>query len=811
MEASGRSLYPAQEEAVLELLADHHVVLNTPTGSGKSLVALALHYQALAAGRSSWYVSPIKALVNEKFFALCEAFGAERVGLMTGDATINREAPVVCCTAEILMNAALRGETGIDEVVLDEFHYYADRDRGVAWHLPLIALPEARFLLMSATLGNTAPIEERLAAFTGREVAVVRSHERPVPLSFEYRETPLHETIAELLERDEAPIYLVSFTQRAAAERAQDLTSVDLLSKDEKRAVAGAIGDFAFDTPHGKDLRRYLRAGIGLHHGGLIPKYRRLVERLAQAGLLKVISGTDTLGVGVNIPIRTVLLHQLCKYDGEKTRLLSVREFRQVAGRAGRKGFDDHGRVVVQAPEHVIENRRLDAKIAARPELKKKRPKKKPPERGFVNWDKSTFEQLTTRPPEPLEPVFNVTHGMLVEVLQSDPGSKDGGYRRLLELLGRAHVRDPERRRLKRVAAQRFRSLRHAGIIDVQPGPKVAVTDTLQADFSIHHTLALWLLDALGHLDPDAPSYALDLLSLVEAMLETPMVILRAQVSKLKGEKVAELKAAGVDYEDRMAELQKIDHPKPLAELVYASFDAFEARHPWISGEHLKPKSIAREMVEQATGFNDYVRAYGLARSEGVLLRYLGDAYKTLLRTVPESFRSEELGDILVWLRQTIAAVDASLLAEWEAMRDGTAVVRRDAEAPPPPLPPDLAADPKALAARVRVECHAVVRRLADRDYAGALAALEGEGFTAADLEAAMAPFFEAHAAVDLTPRARLANNTVLTALGPRQYEVQHRILDPEGDDDWALRARLEVPPPGEDAGPLLELLGIGT
>src|SRR5688572_1034650 len=219
----GLELYPEQEEAILELLAGRNVVLNTPTGSGKSLVAAAFHFQALCAGERSVYTCPIKALVNEKFLSLCRDFGPENVGMMTGDASVNPRAPVLCCTAEILANIALhRGEqSDIRAIIMDEFHYYSDAERGYAWQVPLLAMPRARFLLMSATLGATEFFEKELERLTGAACVTVRSDRRPVPLEFEYSETPLTERVADLLTLNRAPVYLVYFTQRAASEAAQ--------------------------------------------------------------------------------------------------------------------------------------------------------------------------------------------------------------------------------------------------------------------------------------------------------------------------------------------------------------------------------------------------------------------------------------------------------------------------------------------------------------------------------------------------------------------------------------------------------------
>jgi superfamily II RNA helicase len=815
--ASGLSLYPAQEEALLELCSGKHVILNTPTGSGKSLVATALHFKALAEGKTSFYTCPIKALVNEKFFALCHDFGPENVGMLTGDAAINPTAKILCCTAEILANLALRDRSArVEYVVMDEFHYYADKERGVAWQIPLLLCNDATFLLMSATLGDTAAIERSLQELTGREVATVRSKDRPVPLDFEYRETPLHETLEKLIESKRHPVYLVNFTQRAAAEQAQNLTSVNICTKEEKAAIAEALHDFKFDTPYAKEFQRFVRNGIGLHHAGLLPKYRLLVEKLAQQGLLKVVSGTDTLGMGINIPIRTVLFTQLCKYDGQKTAILSARDFHQIAGRAGRKGFDERGSVVAQAPEHVIENLKLGEKKKTQG---KKVVMQKPPQRGYVHWDRQTFERLIERAPEPLESRFSVTHGMLLSLLQGDPR----GYRRLIQLIARAHTNDHGRRQLRRMAAALFRTLRKAGLIELVRDqrarhPLVEVNLELQRDFSLNHTLSMYLVDTLKLLDRASESYALDVLSLVESILENPQVVLYAQVDRLKTDKLDELKAAGVEYAERMEELDKITWPKPLGELIYDSFNAFAAKHPWVGQENIRPKSVARDLLERFCSFHDYVRDYGLERSEGVLLRYLSQAYKALLQTVPEALRTDEIDDILDQLRAMLRSVDSSLLDEWQSLRevrDGglgaaalPAPVRAEAAAAPRPL----ADDPRALGVRVRGELHRLLQALARKQWQEALSTLRADpddAWTAERLAAELAPYFAEHATIDVTPRARRPSQTLIEpAAEPGTFTARQRILDPEEDEDWMIDTFIDARAPADDA-PLLQLRGV--
>lgn len=810
----GLELYPAQEQAILELFAGNNVIVTTPTGSGKSLVALALHFLAMCAGKRSVYSAPIKALVGEKFFSLCRDFGPANVGMITGDASVNRDAPIVCCTAEIVANLALREgrEAPIDCLIVDEFHYYADRERGVAWQIPLLVLENSQFLLMSATLGPSEAFEKALTKLTKRPTVAVHSADRPVPLSFEYRETPLHETVLELSRAGRAPIYVVNFSQRAAAETAQDLTSLDLLPKNQKRNLGIELGaGVRFDTPYGKELKRLLGHGIGVHHAGLLPKYRRLVERLAHKGLLAAVSGTDTLGVGVNIPIRSVVFTQLCKFDGEKTTILSVREFQQIAGRAGRKGFDDRGDVVVQAPEHVIENLRMERKAGADPVKLKRLVRKKPPDRGYVQWNRSTFDRLVGSQPEPLVSRFRVSHGMILAVLQA-PGA---GCLDVGRIIHRSHERRAQRRIFGREARTMFDSLVAAGIIDISgESKKIRLHVDLQDDFSIHRALSLWLIDSLPLLDRESPTYALDVMTLVESTLENPDFILRQQLEALKREKLAELKSAGVEYEQRVAELEKLEHPKPLRELVYDSFNAFARAHPWVRGDDVRPKSIAREMAERFMDFNEYVREYELARAEGTLLRYLSDAYKALAQTVPAPFKTAEVDEIEVFLRAMVRCVDSSLLDEWERMRHGTpeppASTAVDDAAPGET---DVTRDERAFTVLVRGAIFQLLRTFARKDWAGAaarvIAAPDDEAWTPERLEQSFRPFYEEHASMRVDARARLPDRTRIRHSDRGIWYVEQVICDADEEDDWMLSCWIDLDASARCGEPVIVLQSI--
>ena len=670
--AAGLELYPHQEEAVLRLLAGENVVLSTPTGSGKSLVALAGAFAMLAQGRRAVYTAPIKALVSEKFFELTAAFGPSEVGMVTGDASVNGHAPVVACTAEILAQRALRSGagTGADLVVMDEFHYYGDRDRGWAWQVPLLEMPKARFLLMSATLGDTTALRRDLTARTGRETALVASVERPVPLDVEYRETPLHVSIEQLLKSGRAPVYIVHFTQREATARAQSLTSLRVLSGDEKAAVKEAVGGFRFDTPIGKDLRRFVLAGIGVHHAGMLPKYRLLVEKLAQQGHLKLICGTDTLGVGVNVPIRTVLFTQLYKYDGRRTRVLSVRDFQQIAGRAGRRGFDTVGSVWVQAPEHAVENKRAELRAAGDPRKLRKLVRKKPPERGYAHYDGKTLARLWEGTPETLESSFDVTHAMMLNVLDR-PGDGCAAMKRLL--VDNHEPRSRQRRHIRKAVGV-FRSLIDAGIVEVLPEPDasgrpVRVNIDLQDEFRLNQPLGLFAVEAVSVLDREAPDYHLQVLSVAESVLEDPLAVLLAQRDAARDELMTRMKEEGVEYEERMARLAEVTWPRPEAEFIEPAFDTFARHHPWVGHLRPSPKSVVRDMVEHADTFNQYVSRYGLKRSEGLVLRYLTDGYKALVQTVPTTAVDDRLAEVIEWLGALVREVDSSLLDEWERLR----------------------------------------------------------------------------------------------------------------------------------------------
>ncbi len=831
----GLELYPHQDEAILELLSGNNVVLATPTGSGKSLVALGAHKAALADDRVSFYTAPIKALVSEKFFELCAVFGADNVGMLTGDAAVNADAPIICCTAEILANIALRegAEADVGLVVMDEFHFYAEPDRGWAWQVPLLELPQAQFVLMSATLGDVTEIAEDLTRRNGRETAIVDNAERPVPLTFSWALTPLAETIEELVSTKQSPVYIVHFTQKDAVEQATNLLNNKVVStalKDtQKEAIAELLGGFRFGAGFGKTLSKLLRRGIGVHHAGMLPRYRRAVEQLAQAGLLTVISGTDTLGVGINVPIRTVLFTGLAKYDGSRSRILRTREFLQIAGRAGRAGFDTAGYVVVQAPEHTIENEKAKAKAEAKnsapganAKRKSKAQLKKPPE-GTVVWTEQTFEKLVAGVPEQLVSRMRVDNAMIINVLTRE----EDAFAVLRRLLHDNHEPRKQQLRLSRRALRLARSLLTSETItrldEVDEfGRRYVLTHDLPPEFALNQPLSHFALAALDVLDPESETYTLDIVSVIEAVLDAPRQILFAQQHAARGEAIGEMKADGLEYDERMALLDEITWPQPLAEMLEATYELYRQSHPWLSEDALGPKSVVRELYEQGMSFTDFCSRYGLARSEGLVLRYLTDAYRALRQTVSDAHRTPELEDLLEWLAETIRQTDSSLLDEWEALTDPDAAVG-SGEPVPPTSPRPISQQDRAFRVMVR---NAMWRRvdLVARDHLDGLMALERAAadrtdpprevvMTRSAWDAAIEDYYAQHDTVLTDADARGPDLLRIEAttgepagaddVTARLWRVTQTLADPAGDRDWVIEASADHHPT-DQAGELV-------
>ena len=788
----GIELWPHQEEALMSLMVGDHVILGTPTGSGKSLVALGMHFMAMCFGETSYYTAPIKALVSEKFFNLVELLGRDNVGMITGDVHINTEAPVICCTEEILANQALREgpDALVHSVAMDEFHFFSDTDRGWAWQVPLLTLPKTQFLLMSATLGDVTQIADLLRRQTTRDVSNVTDAPRPVPLSYEYALTPLEGTVELALRKDEGPLYVVHFSQDAALTSAQNLASYGVATKEQREAVKEAMKGAQFSTAFGKTLKRLLGCGVGVHHAGMLPRYRLLVEKLAQQGLLPVICGTDTLGVGINVPIHTVVLTQLTKFDGRKMRRLRSREFHQIAGRAGRSGFDTEGVVIAEAPEHEIENHKAEVKAAGDPKKLKKIKKKRPPE-NFVNWNEDTFNKLIESVPEQLTPRMRITHSMVLAEVEQGGNARA----RVDQLIEDSLQPAEEKVKLHVRAAEVLQTLIDADVVvhevDENGEDVYSVTMDLPEDFALDQPLSPFLLAALELLDPESPEYAFDLVSMVEATLEDPRQVLRAQERKARDAAMAEMKMDGVDYDERLERIADVTYPKPLEDLLDAAFSKYCDAVPWARDYCLRPKSVLRDMLESAADFKGYIQKLGIMRYEGILLRYLSEAFRGFDRTIPEDKHTEQLKDIIAWLGLIVRSVDSSLVDEWE---NAGAVL--DA------APPDAAGveavvrDRRGLTVLVRNALFSRVRMAAHRDAAG-LGEADGDwGFGERAWMQALDEYYEAHEEILLDADARSKSYLMFDEADEEELRVWHvrQIFhDEAGDNDFVIVADVDL------------------
>ena len=800
-------LWTHQDEALMSLMVGDHVILGTPTGSGKSMVAIGMMFMALCSGKRAFYTAPIKALVSEKFFGLVNMLGRENVGMITGDSQINPQAPVICCTAEILANQALReGEfSDVGCVAMDEFHFYSDPDRGWAWQVPLLTLPHTQFLLMSATLGDVSQIAQALEAKTGTTVDVIANAPRPVPLEYKYELMSLEGTVELALRNNEGPLYVVHFSQDAALASAQALSSFGVTSKEQREQIKATLGAGKFTTQFGKTLKRLLLSGIGVHHAGMLPRYRLLVEKLAQQGLLPVICGTDTLGVGINVPIHTVVLTALTKFDGHKMRRLRSREFHQIAGRAGRSGFDTEGMVVALAPEFEIENAKLLAKAGDDPKKRRKVKRKKPPE-GFVVWNEDTFNRLIAAVPETLTPRMRITHSMVLAAVEQGGDARA----RVDQLIDDSLQKPEDKLKLKVRASEVFRTLIDAGVVEteeLEDGTlEYYVTMDLPEDFALDQPLSPFLLAALELLDPESETYTYDIISMVEATLEDPRQVLRAQERKARDAAMAAMKADGVEYEERLDRIAEVTYPRPLRELLFAAFDKYCESVPWARDYYVRPKSVLRDMLESAADFKGYIQKLGIMRYEGALLRYLSEAYRALDRTLPFDKRSEEMEDIIAWLGLVVRSVDSSLVDEWEQ-------AGQELDERPPAAKDAVVSDRRGLTVLVR---NALFRRvrLAAADNAEALGEADTEnGFPTHKWRAALDGYYDAHEDILIDADAR---SMAFLAIDESDEETEHlwhvqqTFSDPDGDHDFAIRADVDLDATQEGDGVVFENYKVG-
>ncbi len=857
-ESTGRPMYPHQADSLFEILAGNHIIAATPTGSGKTLIGLAAHFVSMAHGGRSFYTAPLKALVSEKFFDLVAQFGAQNVGMVTGDVSLNADAPIICCTAEILANQALREGPDLDAdmIIMDEFHFYGDPQRGWAWQTPLLELTTPQFVAMSATLGDTTRFEQSWKERTGRNVSVIDNAQRPVPLEFEYVVDSMTDTVPRLLSEGRWPVYIVHFSQKDAVDSAAAFNKAKLITDEQKAAIARELNTVKFGRGFGQTLRSFLAQGIGIHHAGMLPRYRRLVERLTQQGLMAIVCGTDTLGVGINVPIRTVLITSLVKFDGTKMRHLSAREFHQIAGRAGRAGFDTVGFVRVLAPEHEVEAAKSRARLSAaaleaadaralKAAKKKDSKKRKGPSDGQISWTQSTFERLVNAAPEALTSHFELTHSMVLNVLAGADRRDPGEHLVYLATHNDDPVREsnPHLRRL----AEIYSSMRTAEVIEHvssaqaqdDGGYRLRLRTHLPDDFALNQPLSPFALAAIELLDPESPTFTVDVISVIESVLEDPRPILFGQQRAARAEAAAALKAQGVDFDERKALIDEVMWPQPLAELLQGAFRVYARSNPWIGDLEISPKSVVREMVENAMTFTELVSRYDAGRSEGVVLRYLTDAYRTLRQVVPEEAMTDELHAVIDWLAELIRSVDSSLLDEWEALAQGTYGQLNHSDVSPDVEERAFGADESgvvAFSANKHAFRSAIRRAMFERvklmsfDNVDALADLDrSSGWDEDRWDGVLARYWAEHDWISIEPDAQSARFTQLNEapsyseyleagvseamaerLDPQRFWIATQTLvDPEDNLDWRIVALVDCQASDEASRVVVRILNV--
>jgi hypothetical protein len=341
-----------------------------------------------------------------------------------------------------------------------------------------------------------------------------------------------------------------------------------------------------------------------------------------------------------------------------------------------------------------------------------------------------------------------------------------------------------------------YRSLLDGGIVETLPEPDsqgrtARLTVDLQADFALNQPLSTFALAALELLDKESPSYALDVLTVVESTLDDPRQILGAQLNKARGDAVQEMKMDGIEYDERMERLEEIDYPKPLEELLDHAYEVYRRGHPWVGDHPLRPKTVARDMFERAMTFVEYVGYYELARSEGLVLRYLASAYKALNQTVPDDAKTEELRDLIEWLGELVRQVDSSLLDEWEQLTNPEEEAPEGVEPAEERVRP-VTANARAFKVLVRNEMFRRVELASRRRY-GDLGKLSQDGeWTGEEWAEAVEAYFAEHDEIGTGPNAR-GPQMLLIEEEEGLWRVRQILADPAGDHDWGISAEVDL------------------
>ncbi len=703
--SQGKEPYPVQEQAVSAIIAGKSVLVTVPTGTGKTLMAKAGIFAALARRQRVVYTTPLRALTEEKFRELADDFGPEHVGFATGDYKINREAPIQVEVAEILWNRVV-GEKHVapaDLVIMDEGHYFNDPERGYVWEQSIIGLdPRAQLVVLSATVGHPERFCHWVHLTRKVEMHLIDSRERKVPLEHQYREELLIDTVKDLSWKGDVPAIIFVFGRELCFEVARLLRSCRRFTSDaEKAEIEKRCDEVLLPSGVAKELRPLLGHGIGIHHAGILPRYKQLVEELALERLIKFVVSTETIAAGINLPARTVVFPALRKFIKKEARLVTPAEYHQMAGRAGRPQFDDKGLAITLAPEEITVDLRKELKDAGKRggsggvdlvKVKKTvygRARNDAQRKGELIWTPEVHAELVKGEPAELRSKTKITAEQVLAIglpdltVTSLPGHVAPGARPevdaieaslppsmrldVVTVIDHLLIDERERRNLHKLLAQLVDNMKAVGVIDEHgrqvKGQMIKELQGMDGLF-VYHVL---FTHQLGYEE---------LRELVELLVDHDSIqrIFDRRAEDVKREwcraRLRELRMDNpqVAWEDVEAEWDR-DHPyqPSTCEQHLAAFTAL-VPHPELHGGK-KQKRIWATMEDGGLGFLEFVDKEGLAHDEGNLFSYLVRCMNTA-RKLGEASELSELETLAARIRAVLARVDPRLLEERRGGRE---------------------------------------------------------------------------------------------------------------------------------------------
>ena len=494
--------YPVQEEALFAWFENEQgVLVCAPTGTGKTLIAEAALYEALKLGKQAYYTTPLIALTDQKFRELQEkavewGFSADDVGLVTGNRKVNPQAKILVVVAEILLNRLLHTEAfdfrDVWAVVMDEFHSFNDPERGIVWEFSLGLLPpEVKTLLLSATVGNSMEFVQWLTRVHDRRLKLVEGTERKVPLSYHWVEDELlPEQIEKMVQGTEesryTPALLFCFNREQCWTMAEMLKGKKCVDSAQQKLLSARLDEHDWSQGVGPKLKQILIRGIGVHHAGVLPRYRQIVEELFIEKLLSVCVCTETLAAGLNLPARSVVLPTLIKGPRGKMKTIPVASAHQMFGRAGRPQFDDQGHVFALPHEDDVKILRWKEKYDQIPEdtkdpglrkakkaLKKKQPKRR---EGQQYWSQQQFDQLVAAPSADLASRGPLPWRLLVYMLDASPEVE-----RIRKLISGRLLKPKDQESAQKILNRQLITLWRGGYITLDPKPSIELAGAMPA------------------------------------------------------------------------------------------------------------------------------------------------------------------------------------------------------------------------------------------------------------------------------------------------------------------------------------------